>query len=74
MHMEETEWQFNIVVDLFDKETQLWKKLGEDQQFQQWHQEEEKISAAIQDLNQRQKMMKIIERLKGVQYMKKMRA
>jgi hypothetical protein len=57
---------------LFDKATQLWTKLEEDQQVQQWDQEEEKISATIQDLKQRQKMMQITECLKGVQDMKKL--
>jgi hypothetical protein len=57
---------------LFDREVQLWTKLEEDQQVQQWDQEEEKISATIQDLKQRQKTMKIIEHLKGVQDMKKL--
>jgi hypothetical protein len=59
---------------LFDRETQLWTKLEEDQQVQHWDQEEEKISATIQDLKQRQKMMKITEHLKGVQDMKKLQA
>jgi hypothetical protein len=59
---------------LFDRATQLWTKLEEDQQVQQWDQEEEKISTAIQDLKQRQKMMKITEHLKGVQDMKKLQA
>jgi hypothetical protein len=48
--------------------------LEEDEQVQHWDQEEEKISAAIQDLKQRQKTMKIIEHLKGVQDMKKLQA
>jgi hypothetical protein len=59
---------------LFDRATQLWTKLEEDQQVQHWDQEEEKISATIQDLKQRQKMMKITEHLKGVQDMKKLQA
>jgi hypothetical protein len=72
--MEEMERQVSTTVDLFDRETQLWTKLEEDQQVQQWDQEEEKISATIQDLKQRQKMMKITEHLKGVQDMKKLQA
>jgi hypothetical protein len=48
--MEEMEWKVNAAVDLFDKATQLWKKLEEDQKVQQWDQEEEKISISIQDL------------------------
>jgi hypothetical protein len=51
--------------DLFEKATQLWTKLEEDQQVQQWDQEEERISATIQDLKQRQKTMSITERVKG---------
>jgi hypothetical protein len=53
---------------------QLWPKLEEDQQVQHWDQEEEKISTTIQDLKQRQKTMKIIERLKGIQEMEKLQA
>jgi hypothetical protein len=59
---------------LFDRETYLWTKLEEDQKVQQWDQEEETISASIQDLKQRQKTMKINELLKGVQDMKKLQA
>jgi hypothetical protein len=51
--IEEMERQVSAVVDLFDKEKQLWMKLEEDQQVQQWDQEEERISATIQDLKQR---------------------
>jgi hypothetical protein len=72
--MDEMERQVNAVVDLFDREAQLWTKLEEDQQVQHWDQEEEKISATIQDLKQRQKMMKITEHLKGMQDMKKLQA
>jgi hypothetical protein len=60
--------------DLFEKEAQLWMKLEEDQQVQQWDQEGERISATIQDLKQRQKTMSITERVKGVQDMKKLQA
>jgi uncharacterized coiled-coil DUF342 family protein len=49
-------------------------KLEEDQQVQQWDQEEERISATIQDLKQRQRMMSIMECVKGAQDMKKMQA
>jgi hypothetical protein len=59
---------------LFEKEAQLWTKLEEDQQVQQWDQEEERISAAIQDLKQRQKTMSIMEHVKGAQDMKKLQA
>jgi hypothetical protein len=48
------------------------EKMEEDQQVQHLDQEEEKISVAIQDLKQRQKMMNLIEPLKGVQDMKKL--
>jgi hypothetical protein len=72
--MEEMELQVNAIVDLFDRETQLWIKLEEDQQVQQWDQEEERISATIEDLKQRQKMMQITEHLKGVKDMKNLQA
>jgi predicted nucleic acid-binding Zn-ribbon protein len=63
-----------VVDDLFEKATQLWMKLEEDQQVQQWDQEGERISATIQDLKQRQKTMSITERVKGAQDMKKLQA
>jgi hypothetical protein len=53
------------VTDLFKKAAQLWTKLEEDQQVQQWDQEGERISAAIQDLKQRQKTMSITKHVKG---------
>jgi hypothetical protein len=49
----EIERQVNVVVDLFNKEAQLWTKLEEDQQVQQWDKKEERISKSIQDLKQR---------------------
>jgi hypothetical protein len=70
--MEEMEQQVSAVVDLFDRGSQLWTKLEEDQQVQQWDQEEKNITATIQDLKNRQNMMKITECLKVVQYMKKL--
>jgi len=68
------ERQVCVVVELFDRATQLWTKLEKDQKVQQWDQEEEKISATIQDLKKRKKMMKINELLKGVQDMNKLQA
>jgi chromosome segregation ATPase len=59
---------------LFDKATQLWTKLEEDQQVQRWDKEEERISTTIQDLKQRQKTMPITEHVKGAQDMKKLQA
>jgi uncharacterized coiled-coil DUF342 family protein len=72
--IQEIERQVSATADLFDKATQLWMKLEEDQQVQQWDKEEERISATIQDLKQRQKTMSITERVKGVQDMKKLQA
>jgi GTPase SAR1 family protein len=59
------ERQVCAAADLFDKATQLWKKLEEDKQVHQWDQEEEKINATIQDLKQRKKTMSITEHVKG---------
>jgi hypothetical protein len=74
MKIQEIERQVHVANDLFDKETQLWMKLEEDQQVEQWDQEGERISTTIQDLKQRQKTMPIIEHFKGVQDMKKLQA
>jgi hypothetical protein len=60
------ERQVYIVADLFEKETQLWTKLEEDEQVQQWDQKEERVSVVVQDLKQRQKIMSITEHVKGV--------
>jgi hypothetical protein len=35
---------------MFDKATQVWTKLEEDQQVQKWDKEEERINAVIQEL------------------------
>jgi len=64
--MDEMEQQVNVVVDLFDRLAHLWTKHEEDQHVQHWGQEEENISATIQDLKQRKKTVKITECLKGV--------
>jgi hypothetical protein len=72
--LQEIERQVHAVGDLFDKATQLWTKLEEDQQVQQWDQEEERISTTIQDLKQKQKTMSITEHVKGAQDMKKLQA
>jgi catalase len=67
MQIKEIERQVHAATDLFEKATQLWTKLEEDQQVQQWDQEGERISATIQDLKQRQKTMPIMEHVKGAQ-------
>jgi hypothetical protein len=72
--IKEIERQVHAATDLFEKEAQLWMKLEEDQQVQQWDQEGERISATIQDLKQRQKTMSIMEHIKGAQDMKKLQA
>jgi hypothetical protein len=45
--MNEMERQVNATLGLFDRATQLWKKLEEDQQLQYSDQEEENISETI---------------------------
>jgi cell fate (sporulation/competence/biofilm development) regulator YmcA (YheA/YmcA/DUF963 family) len=66
------EKQASAVEELFNRATQLWTMLEEDEQVQQWDQEEERLSTTIQDLKQRQKTMSITEHLKGTQDMKKL--
>jgi hypothetical protein len=51
---------------------QLWTMLEEDEQVQQWDQEEERLSATIQELKNRHKTMSITEHLKGNQDLKKL--
>jgi hypothetical protein len=46
--------------------------LEEDPQVQRWDKEEERINAVIQELKQKQKTIPILERVKGMQEMKKM--
>jgi hypothetical protein len=40
------------VEELFDRTTQIWTILEEDEKVQQWDQEEERINASIQELKQ----------------------
>jgi chromosome segregation ATPase len=74
LQMEAMEEQVSATTGLFDRATQLWTTLDEDEQVQQWDQEEERLSVAMQELKNRQKMMSITERLKGNQDMKKLQA
>jgi hypothetical protein len=57
---------------LLDKATQLWKKLEEDPQVQQWDKEEETINAKIQEFKKQQKDIPIPEQVKGTQVLKKL--
>jgi len=65
LQMDAMEEQVSRIIGLFDRVAQLWISLDEDEQFQQWDQEEERLSVAMQELKYCQEMMKIIERLKG---------
>jgi cell fate (sporulation/competence/biofilm development) regulator YlbF (YheA/YmcA/DUF963 family) len=65
MQLQEIEQQVSTTADLFDTTTQLWMKLEEDQQVQQWEKEEERINAVIQELNQKHKTIPITKRIKG---------
>jgi hypothetical protein len=65
LQMDAMEEQVSRIVGLFDRVAQLWISLDEDEQFQQWDQEEERLSVAMQELKHCQEMMNIIERLKG---------
>jgi hypothetical protein len=53
---------------------QLWTKLEEDPQVQQWDKEEERINATIQEFKKQQKTIPIPERVKGTQELKKLQA
>jgi hypothetical protein len=44
------EKKVSAVVGLFERETQLWTTLEEDEKVQEWDQEEGKLSATIQGL------------------------
>jgi hypothetical protein len=57
---------------LLDKAAQLWTKLEEDPQVQQWDKEEETINAKIQEFKQQQKTIPIPEWVKGTQELKKL--
>jgi DNA repair exonuclease SbcCD ATPase subunit len=72
LQITEMEKEARKVEELFDRTTQIWTILEEDEKVQQWDQEEETINASIQELKQRQKTMSITERLKGTQDMKKL--
>jgi hypothetical protein len=68
------EKQASTAEKLFDRAAQLWTTLEEDEQVQQWDQEEERVSAAIQELKKRKKAMSITEHMKGTQDMKKLQS
>jgi chromosome segregation ATPase len=72
--LQEIEQQVSTTTDLFDKATQLWTRLEEDQQVHKWDMEEERINAVIQELKQKQKTIPIPERVKGTQEIKKLQA
>jgi chromosome segregation ATPase len=74
MQLQEIEQQVSTTTDLFDKATQLWTRLEEDQQVHKWDMEEERINTAIQELKQKQKTIPITERVKGTQDMKRLQA
>jgi hypothetical protein len=57
---------------LLDKAAQLWTKLEEDPQVQQWDKEEETINAKIQEFKQQQKTIPIPEWVKGTQELNKL--
>jgi hypothetical protein len=48
----EMEKEAREVEELFDRTTQIWTILEEDEKVQQWDQEEERINVAIQELKQ----------------------
>jgi hypothetical protein len=49
VQLQELEKQVSTAADLLDKAAQLWTKLEEDPQVQQWDKEEERINAMIQE-------------------------
>jgi hypothetical protein len=51
---------------------QLWTKMEEDPQVQQWDKEEERINAMIQEFKKQNKTIPIPERVKGTQELKKL--
>jgi hypothetical protein len=62
------------VAELYERTTQIWTSLEEDEGIQQLDQREEKMNVAVQDLKQRQKTMSISDRIKSMQEMKNMQA
>jgi predicted nucleic acid-binding Zn-ribbon protein len=74
MQLHELEKHVSTATDLLDKATQLWTKMEEDPQVQQWDMEEERINATIQEFKQKQKTIPIPKRVKGTQELKKLQA
>jgi hypothetical protein len=52
------------ITKLYERTTQIWTSLGEDERIQQLDQREEKINSVVQDIKQRKKEMSISYRLK----------
>ena len=57
------------IEELFDRTVHIWTILEEDEKFQQWDQQEERINTTIQELKKWQKTMSITKHLKGTQEM-----
>jgi hypothetical protein len=53
LQLEKMEKQVNTIVRLFDRASQIWTTLEDDQQVQQWDYEEERIITTIEDLKKR---------------------
>jgi hypothetical protein len=62
------------ITELYERTTQIWTSLAEDERIQKLEQREEKLNVAVQDLKQRQKTMAISLRLRVMQEMKNLQA
>jgi predicted nucleic acid-binding Zn-ribbon protein len=52
LHIVEMEKEVREVADFFNRTVQIWTILEEDEKFQQWDQQEDKISISIHELKQ----------------------
>ena len=58
-HMESMVQSIKDIVELYDKSTQLWTSLQEDENLQALEHKEERINTTVYEMKQKQKAMKI---------------
>jgi hypothetical protein len=74
VHINSISQESKEVQDLYDKTTQIWTIMEEDEKIQKLDQKHENIMIDIHDLNKHQKEMAILKRMRSVHDMKNLHA
>jgi hypothetical protein len=64
VHIDSIVQEAKEVEELYEKTSQMWTSMEEDEKIQQLDQKQENITADIQELKQQQKEMAILERMR----------